>query len=882
MPPQLIDARSYRVRHIHPTATRASEGSTSTVLGKSYGFTELDLEHQPVGAGLVEGTYSTRLGDSGEFSLTFPNVAGTKGLWREMFSADLCNEFVEIYRDDVLEFVGNIQRIEIDRGVVTVSGPDAWALLRRAYERDQFWTAAPRDVIDHYTQVPVPVVTDEFASLADWSTAAGTPTVENGYAKLDNGDGIFQAFSTLGDYWDVTAYALGTGDGTFQVWIGNTAGSDIQAMIQAVSTIAADGKLAGSLSTDSDGGDTNADAYTSPPSNPFTLQMSRRGRWVSGYINGTLCGFRIADSEAHTQINLAALGNTFLVYSVRVTQLTEFLSTGDDPLTERGDYVLPGDQPTGGLRGRYFNNSDLQGLSSTHRNNRAMSPNRESYSERLDPSMNSASGLTIPVQPGNSGDYFAIRWFGSVYLRGDLGNYTFETTSVVDGIRVWVAKTNWGDQIIDDWTTASGTNTATWTASNYGSEAGWYPIIVELFVDTSAPVFRLQFTPPGTTYTDPGGTSITASTKRTIPSTSLSPLGCYDNRVQGQAHFDLVQGVAQQFGYQITAVPKQLESGEFPCRLVPLLRVGSDTDVVLEVEDDDRNEPLFAPGVTFDGSEQTTTLIGTGAGLPDGSGSQVTSEVTDTDALSSSLFDLQTWVDSADVAFPDLLAARLNAELALRATTWEEVRGTPQAQETLADTWPLTSTLSAMRWRPGDGMRIRVPGIGVEDTEPRQLLQVTRSFQADGRTGTQVAFRQRPRSAAKSIRGRVQAALQAQRSYQRQKVTLVSRLIDEGPLSGALTSYTIINLFPIDQVIKAVVRVQFTTVPGSNNFFIDINGVDRTTELGGPWGVSPLEIDVTAYATQASATDNRIYVRFLNNTAGTVGIDFQLIVEVLR
>src|SRR5262245_24030196 len=132
---QLIDARVYRVRHIHPTATRSSEGGTATVLGQTYGFTELPLEHSPTSAGLVEGSYTTRLGDSGEFSLTFPNSAGAKGLWRDLFSVDLCNEFVEIYRDDVLEFVGSIQRVEIDRGVVTVSRSEERRVGKEGMER---------------------------------------------------------------------------------------------------------------------------------------------------------------------------------------------------------------------------------------------------------------------------------------------------------------------------------------------------------------------------------------------------------------------------------------------------------------------------------------------------------------------------------------------------------------------------------------------------------------------------------------------------------------------------------------------------------------------------------------------------------------------------
>src|SRR5262245_31235951 len=242
---QLIDARAYRVRHIHPTATRSSEGGTAPVLGQTYGFTELPLEHSPTSAGLVEGSYTTRLGDSGEFSLTFPNAAGAKGLWRDLFSTDLSLEVLEIYRDDVLEFVGSIQRVEIDRGVVTVSGPDAWNLLRRAYERDQSWTAAPRDVIEHYTQVPTPKLIDTFpdSSLAgNWTVPANnTATVANGEVTIKTTNAgtmpfawITDTLTTFGDYWTVKATGkrvsgsvlyLEVGDGTDTLGISAFGGS---------------------------------------------------------------------------------------------------------------------------------------------------------------------------------------------------------------------------------------------------------------------------------------------------------------------------------------------------------------------------------------------------------------------------------------------------------------------------------------------------------------------------------------------------------------------------------------------------------------------------------------------------------------------------------
>jgi len=886
----LIDGRGHRIRHIHPTAFRASEGATATVLGRTYGFTWLPSSGAPTSDDLVEGSYSGRLGDSGEFSLTFPNAVGTKGQWRTLFDPDKALQFVEIYRDDHLEFVGSITRMEIDRGKVTISGSDAWSLLRRAYERDRSWTAAPQEVMQAYTRVPVAVIADDHTTL-NWNAETGSRSVSNGQLVITGtGAGVSEvsrSVSISSDFWRMTCkvdrFTTTTGTSSFRVTL-RSAG-DLQSDFTfgdafAVTTprpMRLEAVSSGSVQSLIDG------LSYFHEIGPATVTVERQGRWLGGYVNGKLIGFigySGFGSPYEFKIRAGSDGSgTHTVYidSFEFTEYQPFLARGSD----LGSYVLPGSYPHGGLRGRYFSDADLQGLSTAARYPRIMSPNRVTDApERLDPVIDTSGGLSLPGPIGGSGDYFSVRWFGAVYLRGDLGNYTFETTTVTDGVRLWVGKTAWGDQLIDDWVAASGTSTGTWTAANFGSAAGWYPVVLEYFCDTAAPVIRLQFTPPGSTYTDPGGTSITASTKRVIPLTSLSPLGCFDNRVQGSSHFDMVQSVGAQFGYQLWCEPMQLESGEFPGRLVPRLRVGRDTDVVMEVEDSDGAEPLLSPGTTIDASEQSLALIGAGSGIADGAGSQVTANLADLTNLASGLFALTSWVDAGDIAFRDLLEARLNAELALRASPWEEVRGTPRGQERLADTWPLSSVLSAMRWRPGDGVRLLLPDIGVEDATPRQMLQVTRSFGAEGRTGTQVAFRQRPRSAARSMRGLLRSAIAPSRAYQGQKVTLPSSYVTGTILAAGFSTYAIVPLLPGDKVVKATLRI----VRNSTDMAIgaEINTVSRTTALGGTWSTLPIEVDITAYATQWTAADGRLFVRLQNTGVADSFVEFQFFVEVLR
>lgn len=888
--PSLVDGRGFRLRHIHPTARFPSQGATATILGRSYGFTELPVTHIPSGETFVEGAYTGRLGDSGEFTVTFPNAASAVGLWRERFSSDLAGEFLEIYRDDVLEFVGCIERVEIDRGMVVVSGRDAWALLRRAFERDRTWTAAPQEVATAYTAVPVALYADGFdGGTIDpgWSGLNGATLAQSGGKVRITGTGVDlqgmqRNFVPSGDRWEATAtFDLAT-TGVTDTQIGLATYTSGGAFINRLTTNGGQATIAGTA---------QGQAISIQPPNPadllpVSMTLRRVGRWIYGYLNGLLVGVISTTGSVVGRIAVIGVGNYSVgagfvdVGSFMLKEHQLLLSRGSD----QGKYVLPGAQPPGGLRGRYFNLADMQGGTATGRQLLAFSPGRPgAYGERLDPVIDTSGGLTLPLQPGSGGDYFAVRWFGAIYLRLDQGNYGFELTTVDDVARLWVGKTRLGDEVVTNWSLGTGTFTGTVTASALGGDAGWYPIVLEYLNDTGAKTIRLQFTPPAGGYTDPGGTVIAASTKRVVPATSLSPLGCFDNRVQGTSHFDLVQQAAASFGYQLTCEPMQLESGEFPGRVVPRLRVGRDTDVIIQADDTDGVEPALNPGVTLDGSDQTVNLIATGAGAADGTGGQTLAEVADTANLTAGLFALEAWVDAGDIANRQLLAARVNAELALRSNVWEEVRATPRAQERLADTWPLTSALAAMRWRPGDGLRIVVPDIGVEDLTPRQMIQVTRSFAPEGRTGTQVAFRQRPRSAANTLRGQVRSGLALGRSYQRQRVTLPSPFIDSSvgtiPAAG-FTRYSQVTLYPTDEVVRAYIRIALNSA--NQSLGVEINGTSRTTALGGGWSTVPVEIDFTGYASQASPTDNRIYARVQNNGASSTAIEWQFIVEVRR
>lgn len=868
----LVDGRPFALRHVRPGAGEGA--ATVTVLGREYGFEWLPVSSLPSSPDLVEGSYTRRLGDAGEFTLTFPNVASSKGLWREKFSEAGALEFVEIYRDGALEFVGCIERVEIDRGSVTISGGDGFTLLKRAYERDRVWWDAPSTVIDTYTRVPVADYSTRWADLAGW-TDPGTNTVNQGNLVITGSPTVamYRVLNVGDGDWDIStsiySHTGNTGITMVLRVVDSTPANVCSMTVQAASSIG--GVFNAQVSTP--GGVSHGSARVGVPL-PVSVAFQRRGSIVSGFINGALIGTVEATGGDFRTLVIDALGDgssQMRIGPLSVRSLKPFLRRG----TERGDAVLPGDHPTGGLRGRYHNIGDLQGLGSASRRARALTPVREPYGERLDGPIDFV-GSPLPMQPGSNGDWFAVRWSGAVYLPLAGGQVEFRLVNVDDGARLWVGRTGVGEELLTRWNETAGTIGPATTA--LGSATGWYPLRLEYYETTGSAIISLQFRRVASGWTDPGGTVIAANTWTVIPATSLSPLGCHEARIQGQSHFQIIQDAASQAGYELLLDPMSLESGEFPGRLVPRVRVGSDTDVVLEPDDTDTVEPILAPAVTRDSSDQAVRFIGSGSGSADGVGSQTLAEVADLDA--DALFELQAWADAGDASLSQLLEARLNAELALRATPWEEVRGTPRAMERLADTWPLTGALSVMRWRPGDGLRISVPDIGVIDTEPRRLTQVTRTFAAEGRTATTVGFRQRPRSAAAALRRLALSSALAQRSNQGRLLTL-SAFVNEATLApGGSSAACQVQLMPQDQVVRAAVRVGRDS--GTGTLGLNINGTDRTTALGGGWTTVPLEIDITAYATQESTTVNRLYA-IVARTGGTSGtLNFQLIVEVRR
>ena len=888
-----VDAVSYRFRLIRPDPAGAF-----TVLGQPYSALALPSSHLPASPDFAEGTYSTRDGDAGDFSITFPNAANGEGyLYRELFDPDGDRQFLEIWQGRELEFIGVVQRVDVDRSSVTVSGGDPSILLRKAYERDLNVLLSPAEAVEDYTRVWTMLAGDDFTGAAlepEWSQVLVGPS---GGTVTSLVDGVFRVTESVGG--QTVELRTTPGPGLAEWELRTTIASAPK--VGDTWTVALEGRATGSSEayrlelaagtntvqlTKTGGVTITLPAIPANAVLPCTLTLEARGRWVRAFLDGKLVGHlpnKLTPNQFAATVFLSTTQNLLELESVSLLAPTNFLQDGGYP---GGDFSSPVDLPHGGLRGAYFNDSDLS-LSTAGRRNLAMAPDRTPFLERVDKSVDTqGSGAeAVPWPPPGSalnGYWTGIRWSGWVWI--DAGAGTSTTFNILTGsgasFRAWFTDIDAPTPYIDRWLGTGSSNPSVTLFHSILKRSGWYPIEVETIGAIGKPELTLGITPDHA-YTDPGGTALSAGVNVTVPSTSLSPAGLVQGRLQGQSHFDLAYGTARDFGYQMRLVPYPLESGMFPGRLEPFVRIGRDTDVLLVEEEDEKGEPILVPGRTLDSSDQAVRVRGSANGL-NGNRGNVTAEVIDIPAAKRSLFVTERWLDAGDISDEAFLAARLSAERALVSSPWEEVRGTPLAQDRLADSWPLSGVLAAMRWEPGDGIRLRVRDCGIDDVLPRRITQVTRTFGVEGRNGASVSFRNRPRGTGPELRRLLRAQAVAQRSVNVQLVTLMGEYVVSNPIlsGGGFGGYSRCALMPGDEVVRAYIRIVINT--GVQPLGMFINGVDVTAACNGPWTYPPQEIDVTAFAKAAGTHDPRVYANPYNSGGANTIVEHQLIVEVLR
>jgi len=340
-----------------------------------------------------------------------------------------------------------------------------------------------------------------------------------------------------------------------------------------------------------------------------------------------------------------------------------------------------------------------------------------------------------------------------------------------------------------------------------------------------------------------------------------SPIGVYEEHVRYDSHFDTLKAVVEAFGYQFLVEPKSLESGLFPGQLAPRVRVGRDTEYVLDAAD------ATGYGLRINAEDVADTLLADAAGLADTEGAQLTAESINFEQLGGHMVASQEYTSLSEISFPILFQQRLDSMMVLRGSAWEEVSATPRGGRELLDSFPLTGTLAEFSWLPGDGVRLRLDSVGVHDVLPRQILGLTRQFVQGGMTGVTASFRQRPRNLREMLRQVSRTALNQIRNYQGQI----------GVASGTVGVFAAIDDNDMTRVVlplswqAQVLTAEFVVVAKSDSstMNVEINGTNRFTVT------ATGRYDVRAYVGPLTAADKVMQARLTGGT-GTASYALEL------
>lgn len=836
------------------------------------------------------------------------------------------DEWFEIYRGEPgdLLFVGTPTGATITEDTITIRGVDAlWLLKKVRTTAAEWWNHAPRDVFEHYTGVWTNVLADDFSTTGPvrftWNTTE--QTTADGKWRYTRVDQDPNNPSTLRTRPNAVSTGAQIRAGSAPAFLNcGTTGSDQHWRIEtSVRTDAMTGTSEVLIALqDTLGnwlcyleligqGDNRIFCYsnvlngaTSPtmqamnkknePPGTIKLAIEGRGRWLYFYLQNELIYVQPMMAGSVTGVPyfrhyIGPTGSTSQVAYIEnfiVRKWQPFLMRGSN----KGDYHLPGAPVAAGLVGEYHNDADLNYNTWNDEVLRSMAPTREPYARRVDAAVNFAGANPPTFQPvGASGAWpIAARWFGSVYL--DLDNYDYRFRTVAsDRIRLGVGKTRVGVDalVVDDWfvtadTNVDRTNTSNWVkggASSAGAGAGsgsylsglpsgWYPIMLEWHSGGGYGGVSLQAQRSDDTA---------AFTVCNVPRSSdavlinpLSPMGTFQAKDRYESNYDQLKKIGDTIGLQYTLQPRQLESGMFPGELLPKVRQGRDTDQVLDADES------VSMGTEISADDLVDTLLIDAAGIADPKGTgQLTVEGVNFGTIEGQghLFPQTEYESLSEVTFPALVQQRANSLIGLRNNPWEQVTAQPQGKRRLADTFPVSNQMANMKefsWDPGDGVRLRLPLLGVEDRSPRQIMGHQRNFVPDGLADLAVNFRQRPRSFGDTLRRMLKASLNSDRNYQGQFVTTAGQPAawngaTQGG-SGTVDAYSRVAL-PMDtsKIVSVTLCVFYKS--GSSGCQIEVLGAARDMYV-----YAPGRFDITRWVQHnqggTAGANIYFYVRTLN------------------
>lgn len=878
MPDAINPVRCW-LRHVRRTAA----GETGTTIANA------TFIRGPINAlnglqGWQSGRVAVALADTGELTIVLPNAVGDDGIAHKKrfayFTRDDYRpgeEWIEVYRDaDTLLSVCTPYRGRKSTTTLELVGYDVAGLLNkfRGSELDVWDGHAPRDVFEHATRAPALVYGTDFAGFAGvpydgWSAPAGgvtvSPTTGKPRIKANTGPPLTSGqitrnlpAGTPSDCWtcEVHAIAVGALDG-FELELGGVNATfepdgTVYAMSPANAAPAfplvyASGPLEDNLPGKRQG---------FSPVGLVSLRIVARYDRMFIVLNGELvCEWRRETTTAldSTPVYVRTFG-TLDVTSFHVEALLPFAMRG----TDKGDRRLPGIPPPGGLRARYYNAAPLTSRRATTagRLSLILPLAAEPTSERLEPTLDQAG-----TPPGIPGAYVA-RWVGSIYL--DLAASERRVRIVSAGpCRVYIGRTMRNvDRYIDAWAAASGTYVGGVLRTHLGAAAaGWYPIIVEGYRQTVGGGWRLEDAP-----TDAAGNITLAYA--TVPASRLSPVGVVEEHWRYESMRSIIDSLTETFGYQWRTDPYGLESGLFPGQIVPRLLVGRMTNRVI------RDFEGVDVVVDSDASDTVDTLVADAAGIADPKGSgQLSAQVIDFAAARAHLAMHSDYISVAEMSEANAVQTRLGSLLALRSSPNEQVGVRPSdGSQDLVDTFPLTGAYARLRWLPGDGVRLALESVDVQDQTPRQLRRIENDLRPNAIAPPVVGFRQRPRSPAAVLKRTLRAVYAQSRNYQGTASLLGGARasatgnggIPTATAGGAVDFYA---RLPMPVNVDAIDRVWLALEVSSGVGVIEVNGANTALPVGGPDFY-----DITAYVTRdpAAASSGRIYARIINATVGAV------------
>jgi len=833
-----LNARPIRLRHIVRVGLSVTpdpmwmgvSGTDVTFLGQSFRASAGGLNGD---RGFATGEFDRRMWEEGEFRLRMQNGPGEDGrLHRERFALLMVpdarpgDEWIEVYEGDPghLLYTACLLDAELRRGTVEVAGSDALWTLRKTHEFESgFWCNAPRDVFEHYTRAWVGNFASAFNFAHTWSSS-GTP------ASADDGRfSILRAGTTslpspennppVGRLRLAPNATSGTArvEGTESIDIGLNQPDDhmawrVEFRFWRSAFVSTDNVRVGLMTA---GGGTehvyfqmnendtfhftplmsgaDKDGFNTKKPGPFDVIIERRDRWVFFYLDGKMVAVAPAPETGATAvpyIRLATAAGGSADAWVDIDSMV--LRTAQPYLmrdTDKGDYHLGSaltDLAAGGLQAIYYDDHDLIVMASSNRPYHMLNPVKPPYHRKLEDTINFPSSAWQPPGPASSIRWSA-RFVGCVYLDLETQDIALAVnTSGSKRRRLYVGKTRVGEHLVEQWSSpASGRTSTGGLRAHLGSVNGWYPIVVEYGHETGNSSFLLE------------RDLNVDGTWEVVPETHLSPFGIFLAQVRGESHFDQLRALAESFGLQYAIEPRQLESGAFPGHVAPKIRVGRDTEKIIDrIEAEDF-------GKTASIREVADTIFADASGIADKeSAGQLTAEAINFETVEDRLFVQTEYDQASEIDYKPLLARRLDVLLALRTNVWEEVGAMPKGARELLDRFPLEDDIELFHWQPGDGVRIHLPEVGIMDADPRQILGVRRTFRPDGLTRPIVSFRPRPRNFLTLLRNLKLGVTRQSRNYQNQFALVNSGLAAENDPN--LTTQTARLPWPVGgQLLKA-------------------------------------------------------------------------------